>query len=79
MYTVLLWESHPNLGENTCLTSDNFGSLEKAMEVFANPFQHTAYWSKFYLVVSHVQIVGNGLNTVRKNPHYVELTPKIRR
>jgi len=43
-YSVNLWCSNPDLGNDDCVSGDDFNSYEEAQKVFYNPESHFEGW-----------------------------------
>ena len=71
-YTVNLWGSSPDAGNDDCHTGDDFDSLEKAMEVYREPFKYFNYaGEQYYLFCTHtIELDGPGVHLERVNPAF---------
>lgn len=68
-YSVTLWDTHPDKGEDTCSTGMDFATLAEARACYENPEAHFPFMSKgYYHNTPYVMIDGPDVNETRKRP-----------
>ena len=68
-YSVNLWQSDPDEGNDDCITGDDFSTKEEAVAVFENPWSH---FNRKYFESSTAffEIYGPDAHSTRKNESY---------
>jgi len=71
-YAVNYWGSHPEAGNDDCWTGEDFATLAEAEAAFAktvtDPYCDTD--------TAYIEMVGPGVDKIRKNPDYNEARAK---
>jgi hypothetical protein len=69
MYTVNLWDSHPDENNDDCNTGLDCATLEEAKEAFNNPWE---YFNVLYFKTNTMWFILDGPDCYmeRKNPDY---------
>jgi hypothetical protein len=68
-YSVTLWGTHPDKGEDTCSTGMDFATLAEARACYENPDSHFPGISTGYFHnTPYVMIDGPNVNETRRRP-----------
>jgi hypothetical protein len=68
-YSVSLFGSHPDEGNDDCHTGDDFATLEEARAAFSNPFSH--FSPAEAPTAAYIMLDGPDVHEIRANPEYV--------
>jgi len=69
-YSVNLWCSHPDEGNDDCATGDDFNTKREALECLYRPHKHTEYFARVLPTIRYIQIDGPDIHAVVHNPRY---------
>jgi hypothetical protein len=73
-WSVLFWQSHPDCGNDDCVSGDDFGDEAEARACFVrSPLEcEAAKWAgRPMRGIGFVQLIGPGISEVRANPDLI--------
>jgi len=73
-YSVNLWGSDPDKGNDDCYTGENFDNFAAAKATFDNPWS-TFDKAYYQTSVAFIEIVAPGCTALKANPGYVAPKP----
>lgn len=70
MFSVEFWGSHPDKGNDDCLTGLDFPTMADAQECFDNPWKDADFARYFKTSTAYIRLEGEGQEKIRKNDAY---------